>query len=140
MNIFTSDGTANGATNLDVTVGSLTTANLGKSNASTGANLASTNLNSQASSASALNLITTAVDGISSQRGTVGANINRLLATATDIGTEQINLTSASNSILNADIGKTVANMTQYNILQSTGMAAMQQSNQAQQAVLKLLQ
>ncbi len=27
------------------------------------------------------------------------------------------------NSIQNADIGKTVANMTQYNVLQSTGMA-----------------
>ena len=140
MNIFTSDGTTNGSTSLDVTVGSLTTANLGKSSATTGVNLASTNLNSQAGAASALNLIAAAVDGISSQRGTVGANINRLLATANNIGTEQINLTSASNSILNADIGKTIANMTQYNILQSTGMAAMQQSNQAQQAVLKLLQ
>jgi flagellin-like hook-associated protein FlgL len=50
------------------------------------------------------------------------------------------NLQSAANSIQNADIGKTVANMTQYNVLQSTGMAALQQSNQAQQAVLKLVQ
>lgn len=140
MNIFTSDGTANGGTSLDVTVGSLTTANLGTANGSAGTDLSSTNLNSQASSASALGLITTAVNGISSQRGVVGANINRLLATASDIGTEQINLTSASNSIMNADIGKAVANMTQYNILQSTGMASLQQANQAQQAVLKLLQ
>jgi flagellin-like hook-associated protein FlgL len=53
---------------------------------------------------------------------------------------EVTNLQSASNSIQNADIGKTVANMTQYNVLQSTGMAALQQSNQAQQAVLKLVQ
>lgn len=140
MNIFTSDGTASGGTSLDVTVGSLTIANLGTSNGSAGTDLSSTNLNSQASSASALGLITTAVNGISSQRGVVGANINRLLATASDIGTEQINLTSASNSIMNADIGKAVANMTQYNILQSTGMASLQQANQAQQAVLKLLQ
>ena len=50
------------------------------------------------------------------------------------------NLTSASNSIMNADVGKTVASMTQYNILQSTGMAALQQANQSQQAVLKLRQ
>ena len=50
------------------------------------------------------------------------------------------NLQSAVNSIQNADIGKTVANMTQYNVLQSTGMAALQQANQAQQAVLKLVQ
>ena len=50
------------------------------------------------------------------------------------------NLTSASNGIMNADVGKTVASMTQYNVLQSTGMAALQQANQAQQAVLKLVQ
>ena len=78
MNIFTSDGTANGATILNVTVGSLTTANLGKSNGRAGSDLSHTNLNSQASAASALNLITTAVNGISSQRGTVEANINQL--------------------------------------------------------------
>jgi flagellin len=140
MRIFTSDGTTNGGYSLDVTVGSLTTASLGKSNGSAGTDLSSTNLNSQTSAASALSLITAAVGGISSQRGVVGANINRLSATASNIGTEQVNLTAASNSILNADLGKTVANMTQYNILQSTGMAALQQSNQAQQAVLKLLQ
>jgi flagellin-like hook-associated protein FlgL len=50
------------------------------------------------------------------------------------------NLQSAANAIQNANIGTTVANMTQYNVLQSTGMAALQQSNQAQQAVLKLVQ
>jgi flagellin len=50
------------------------------------------------------------------------------------------NLTSASNSIMDADVGKTVSNMTQYNILQSTGIAALQQADQAQQGVLKLLQ
>ncbi len=140
MVIFTSDGTTNGGTNLDVTVGSLTTANLGTANGSAGVDLSATNLNSAAKAASALGLITSAVNGIASQRGAVGANINRLSATASDIGTEQINLTSASNSIMNADIGKAVANMTQYNILQSTGMASLQQANQAQQAVLKLLQ
>jgi flagellin-like hook-associated protein FlgL len=53
---------------------------------------------------------------------------------------EVTNLQSAANSIQNADIGTTVANMTQYNVLQSTGMAALQQANQAQQAVLKLVQ
>jgi flagellin len=66
--------------------------------------------------------------------------INRLTATVNNAGTEQINLQDAVNSIQNADIGKTVANMTQYNILQATGMAALQQANQAQQAVLKLVQ
>ena len=56
------------------------------------------------------------------------------------MSTQVQNLQSASNSIEDADIGATVAQMTQFNILQSTGMAALQQANSAQQNVLKLLQ
>jgi flagellin-like hook-associated protein FlgL len=54
--------------------------------------------------------------------------------------TEVTNLTSAQNNVQNADIGKTVAKMTQYNVLEQTGMAALSQSNSASQNVLKLLQ
>jgi flagellin len=140
FDVFTSDGTTGGSTSLDITVGSLTTANLGTSNGSAGVDLSASDLLTQAAAASTLGMITAAVNDISSQRGVVGANINRLTATASDESATQINLTSAMNSIQNADIGKTVANMTQYNILQSTGMAALQQANQAQQAVLKLIQ
>ena len=70
----------------------------------------------------------------------IGASINRLTSASNVISSQVQNLTSASGGIMNADVGKTVANMTQFNILQSTGMAALQQANQSQQAVLKLLQ
>jgi flagellin len=139
FNVFTSDGTGSG-TNVDVTVGSLSSAKVGASNGQAGVDLSTSNLLSQSAAASSLTMITAAVNGISSQRGSVGANINRLTATASVEGTTVVNLTSAMNSIQSADIGKTVANMTQYNVLQSTGMAALQQANQAQQAVLKLIQ
>jgi flagellin len=140
FNVFTSDGTTNGSTSLNVTVGSLTTASVGTTNGSAGVDLSATNLLSKSAAASTLTTITAAVNDISSQRGAVGANVNRLAATASDESTTQVNLTSAMDSTQNADIGKTVANMTQYNILQSTGMVALQQANQAQQAVLKLMQ
>ena len=55
-------------------------------------------------------------------------------------GTETTNLTSAVNSIQNADIGQVVAQMTQNSVLEQTGMAALSQSNSIQQNVLKLLQ
>ena len=139
FNVFTSDGTGSG-TSVDVTVGSLSKANVGASNGDSGVDLSASDLLSQSAAASTLSMITAAVTGISSQRGAVGANINRLTATASVEGTTVVNLTSAMNSIQNADIGKTLANMTQYNVLQSTGMAALRQSNQAQQAVLKLIQ
>ena len=97
-------------------------------------------LTNQANAATALTAINAAISQISAQRGQIGASVNRLTAASTVMTTEVTNLTSASNGILNADVGKTVASMTQYNVLQSTGMAALQQANQAQQAVLKLVQ
>jgi flagellin len=102
--------------------------------------LSGTDLLSATNAASTLTQVTSALSSISAQRGTIGANVNQLTAASNVMTGETQNLQSAENSIQNADIGKTVASMTQYNILQSTGMAALQQSNQAQQAVLKLIQ
>jgi flagellin len=130
---FISDGTQTGAANTEIqtTIDSLSGLSLG---------LSGLNLQSSSSAATALTAINNAVNTVSAQRGQIGASVNRLTA-ASNVMTAQVqNLTSASNGIMDADVGKTVTNMTQYNILESTGMAALQQANQAQQAVLKLLQ
>ena len=132
--VFISDGTQTGTANttIQTAIQALSASGLGLTG--------SVDLNSASDATSALSLITAAINTVSSQRGAIGASINRLTA-ASNVMTSQVqNLTSASNSISNADVGKTVADMTQYNILQSTGMAALQQANQSQQAVLKLLQ
>jgi flagellin len=50
------------------------------------------------------------------------------------------NLSAAENSIRSADMGQTVTDMSKFSILQQTGIAALQQSNQMQQSVLRLLQ
>lgn len=97
-------------------------------------------LSNTTDAAAALNQLTTAISLVAAQRGTVGAGINQLTSLNNVMNTQVQNLQSADNSIMDADIGTTVANMTQYNVLESTGMAALQQSNQAQQAVLKLVQ
>jgi flagellin len=131
--VFISDGTTSGAANttIQTTINALS---------STALSLNTSSLTSTATAQTALTAVNAAINTISAQRGQIGASVNRLQA-ATNVMSNQVqNLQSATNSIQNADIGKTVANMTQFNILQSTGMAALQQSNQAQQAVLKLLQ
>jgi flagellin len=131
--VYIGDGTtASGAnTNVTTAINALSSSAL---------SLTTNNLTSTTGAQASLTAINAAITAISAQRGVIGASVNRLNA-ATNVMANQVqNLTSASNSIQNADIGKTVANMTQYNILQSTGMAALQQSNQAQQAVLKLVQ
>jgi flagellin len=135
--VFISDGsTAATAANTQITttVSSLSAASLGLNTA------ASDVLTSNATATAALTAITAAITSISAQRGAIGASVNRLTAATSVMSNQVTNLQSAANSLQNADIGKTVANMTQYNVLQSTGMAALQQSNQAQQAVLKLVQ
>jgi flagellin len=128
---FTSDGTAGGSHTTSTAVGALSATTLAL-NADT--------LTSVAAAATALTDITAAINTVSATRGTIGASVNQLTADASVESTEVTNLTSAQNSVQNADIGKTVANLTQYNVLQQTGIDALSQSNQAQQAVLKLIQ
>lgn len=134
--VYLGDGVTSGAANTQIstTINVLSATGLGIGVGATG------NLSSAANAQSELNNIYTAISSVAAQRGTIGASINRLSAASSVESNAVENLQSAANSIENADIGKTVANMTQYNVLQSTGMAALQQSNQAQQAVLKLVQ
>lgn len=128
---FTSDGTSSGATTTSTTTGALSSTTL---------SLNTDSLTSTAAAATALTAITAAISTIAATRGSVGASVNQLTADSNIMNTEVTNLTSAQNNVQNADIGKTVANMTQYNVLEQTGMAALSQSNAAQQNVLKLLQ
>ncbi len=131
--VFVSDGsTAVGAnTAITTSIASLSAATL---------NLNANNLTNASNSQTALTAVNAAIQAISAQRGVIGASVNRLMSASSVMKSQVSNLQSATNSIQNADIGVTVANMTQYNVLQSTGMAALQQANQAQQAVLKLVQ
>lgn len=131
LSTFTSDGTTAGTSTLTTTIGALSSTTLA---------LNTTDLTSAANAATALTAISAAVSSVAATRGSVGAAVNQLTADSAVQNTEVTNLTSAENNVQNADIGKTVAQMTQYNVLQQTGMAALSQSNQAQQAVLKLLQ
>jgi flagellin len=132
--VFISDGsTANSAstTQISTTINALS---------ATALSLNTNSLTNASNSQTALTSVNAAIQAISAQRGVIGASINRLMSASSVMKSQVSNLQSATNSIQNADIGTTVANMTQYNVLQSTGMAALQQANQAQQAVLKLVQ
>ncbi len=131
--VYIGDGTTTGAANTTVTttINALSSASL---------NLASNSLGNATAAQTALTAVNLAITSISAQRGAIGASVNRLTAAQGVISDQITNLQSAVNNIQNADIGVTVANMTQYNVLESTGVAALQQTNQAQQTVLKLVQ
>ena len=133
--VYTSDGTANGSATLTTTVGALSATGLSLTD-ETANHALSTTGGAQAELAK----ITAAISSVAATRGTIGAAVNQLNASQNVQSTEVTNLTSAQNAIQNADIAKTVAQMTEFNVLQQTGMAALQQSNQVEQSVLKLLQ
>jgi flagellin len=131
--VYVGDGTtpAGADTNITTTINALSSTTL---------NLNTNNLSSATASQTALTAINSAITTISAERGQIGASVNRLNAASNVISSQVTNLQSAVNGLQNADIGVTVANLTQYNVLESTGIAALQQANQAQQAVLKLVQ
>jgi len=87
-----------------------------------------------------LTLINTAVATVASLRGNIGATVNRLQSASAVITNQTQNLTSAENDVTAADIPSTVASLSQYSILEQTGVSALAQANQQQQLVLKLLQ
>jgi len=130
--IYVSDGTSGGSATLASTkITAIDTTTL---------KLNSTKLDSSSDAQTALTAITAAISTIAADRGTIGATVNQLNDAANVESTETTNLQSAVNNVEDADIGQTVAQMTQFSVLEQTGMAALSQSNQVQESVLKLLQ
>ena len=139
-NIFLSDSTAVGSSEIAVTIGSLNTSSITNGTGTGGVNLASTDLNTQGDAQAALIQIGDAIGNIASVRGTLGAVVNRLTAAGNVLNSQVLNLTSAESTITSADIPTVVANLTSESILEQTGISALAQANQQQQLVLKLLQ
>jgi flagellin len=139
LSLFTSDGTTGGTKTFTVSVSAVDAVALGLT---TGAGTGVTNLDllSNADASTALTALTSAVANVSQDRGTLGGTVEQLQAAAQVDTTESQNLESASSGITSADIGQVVANDTSYSILEQTGISALQQANQQQQTVLKLLQ
>jgi flagellin len=137
-NIYITDGTTTGSSSIDASVGTLSAASVGFSGTPT--DLSSTSLTSVTGAEAALTAITTAIGGVANDRGQLGADINRLQSASNVVNTQVQNVTSAENSFDAANMAQDVTKMTQDNILESTGMAALQQSNQAEQSILKLFQ
>ncbi len=106
----------------------------------TGGGATTNDLLSSADATAALTQINNAVATVAALRGNIGATVNRLQSASAVINNQTQNLTSAENDVTAADIPSTVANLSQYSILEQTGISAIAQANQQQQLVLKLLQ
>ncbi len=132
--IYLTDDSANAANTIAVAIGALSSSSMN------GASIAGDNLSTQGTAKAALTDISAAINDVAGLRGTLGASVNRLQSASNVISNNIQNLTSAQDQIMAADIPSTVANMSKYSILEQTGVAALSQSNQMQQLVLKLIQ
>jgi flagellin len=136
--IYLSDGTGGGSTSITVTTGALSSSAIGFSGTAT--DISGDDLTSATNAQTALGHLTDAIAGVAADRGALGAEVNRLQSASAVITNQVQNLTNAEDGIRAADIPTAVSNMSRLTILEQTGMSALQQSNQLQGAVLKLLQ
>ncbi|GGH12015.1 flagellin [Silvibacterium dinghuense] len=102
--------------------------------------LATTDLTDQSDAETALNDVYAAVQDVAAERGYTGAQINALNAVSDVESTEQVNVTSAENSITATDYASATSNLSKYEVLDQTGISALAQANSTEQLVTKLLQ
>ncbi len=103
-------------------------------------NLAATDLSTQGQAEAALTTLNSAIANVAAQDGYIGAQINTLNAVSTVMSTQQQNIMSAQNAVQATDYAAASSNMSKYEILSQTGIAALAQANSMQQEVTKLLQ
>jgi flagellin len=105
-----------------------------------GQSLSATDLSNQTDAETALNDLNTAIMDVAAQDGYIGAQINTLNSVSQVMTTQQENVVSAQNAIQATDYASATSNMSKYEILSQTGIAALAQANSVQQEVTKLLQ
>lgn len=89
---------------------------------------------------SALAVLDTAIDQVTSMRANLGAIQNRLENVIEVLSTSRENLSEARSRIRDADYAAETANLTRAQILQQAGLSSLAQANAAPQSVLSLLQ
>jgi flagellin len=104
------------------------------------ANLSNTSLDTPGNAQSALSVLNDAVSYVAAQDGYIGAQINTLNAIGQVMSTQQENIVSAQNAVQATDYASATTNMSKYEVLSQTGIAALAQANSVQQEVTKLLQ
>lgn len=91
------------------------------------------------SAAAILVEVEAAIDTVAASRGRLGSKSNRLENAVGLINAQIQNLSSAESQLRDANIAEETSNLTKFQILQQTGLAAIAQANVTPQAVLSLL-
>jgi len=108
---------------------------------STSLNLASLDIGSgtTANTSTAISTIDTAINEVSSLRGTFGAAQNRLGSTINNLAIQVENLSAAESRIRDVDVAYETAQLTRNSILQQASISVLAQANALPQSALNLL-
>ena len=106
---------------------------------STGLGVSTQNITSQANADTAITALQTAVASLGTVQGRVGAAMNRLQFAISQAQSMSVAVSASESRIRDANVAEEAANLTKYNILNQSGLAALAQANQSSQSVLSLL-
>jgi flagellin len=106
---------------------------------SQGLGISTQNITSQTNAVAALSALQTAVGNLGTVQGAGGAAMNRLQFAINEAQTLSSSVQAARSRIMDANMAQEATNLTKYNILTQSGMAALAQANQSSASVLSLL-
>lgn len=104
-----------------------------------GVTAATVNITDTTAATAAVSSISSAISALGTVQGDVGSAENRLQFAISLAQSQIVNKTAAESRIRDANIAEESANLTRYNILTQSGLAALSQANQATASVLSLL-
>lgn len=105
-----------------------------------GTDVSSVDISSATGASNALGTIKTAINSVSTLRGTLGAAQNRLEHTINNLSVMTENMQDAESVVRDTDIADEMMAYTKNNILIQSAQAMLAQANQMPQGVLQLLQ
>jgi len=106
---------------------------------SEGLGISTQNITSQDNAATAIAALQSAIGSLGTVQGRVGAAMNRLSFAVSQAQTMSVSVRASESRIRDANIAEEAAQLTKFNILTQSGLAALGQANQASAAVLSLL-
>jgi flagellin len=104
-----------------------------------GINTGQTDVNTQLSAQNAIDLISTAINTVSTQRAAIGAVELRVAVTIDNLASTYTNLSAANSRISDVDVASETAALTKHSILLQAGISVLSQANQQPSAALSLL-
>ena len=94
---------------------------------------------SAANAGTALGVLDTAINSVSTGRGLIGAGINRMNSAIQSIASARENLSAAESRIRDVDVAMETADLSRNSIMQQAAVSVLAQANQQPQLALNLL-